>query len=135
MLKLHQALNNYQHIPDTQVGLIGLATQLEANLPRKSRSDTKQSGSQRDPDPKGKGKAQCAQPKGNEPNTNQRSSKPLAPRSFNRRRPNLSKEEREHRMKNNLCYQCGKEGHHASNCPDRPAVPTKDNKPENSKSQ
>ena len=128
--ELRQPLNNYQHIPDTRVELIRLATQLEANLSWKTHPDRKQSSTQRDSDPKGKRKAQ-----GNEPNANQLSSKSLTSRLSNRWRPNLLKEERKCRTKNNLCYQYSKEGHHALKCPDRLAVSLKDNQTENFKSQ
>ena len=39
--ELRHVLNNYQYIPGTQSGLIGLATQLEANLPQQEVSDGK----------------------------------------------------------------------------------------------
>jgi hypothetical protein len=59
--ELCHTLHNYQHLSETHIELIGLATQLEANLPRKSKSDGKPSTtsttSRRDSDRKGKGKA------------------------------------------------------------------------------
>ena len=57
-------LNNYQYIPDTQSGLIGLVTQLEANLPQQELLDGKMIVLEKDAN--GKGKAHSPLPWGKE---------------------------------------------------------------------
>jgi Zinc knuckle len=135
--ELRHALHNYQHLPETRIELIGLATQLEANLPRKSKSDGKPSTtlttSRRDSDRKGKGKAKELPYRDKEPAATTPKAKQSSAKAA-RRKPTLSKEERERRAKANLCYRCGKEGHYAAQCSEKPADPPTEKKAENTKS-
>jgi hypothetical protein len=135
--KLRYALHNYQHLPETCIELIGLATQLETNLPRKSKSNSKLSTtsmtSRRDSNRKGKGKAKelpyhNKEPAATTPKAKQSSAKAV------RWKPTLSKEERKRRAKANLCYQCDKEGHYAAQYFKKPADPPTEKKVENTKS-
>jgi len=132
---LRQALNNYQNVPETRVGLIGLAMQLEANLPRKAKGEGKssdaQTGHQRDTQRRGKGKAPESPKKDKESKSTQSSTRRANPRPP---RVNLSSEERERRSNEKLCYTCGKAGHFANKCTKRPATSATTKEAGNSKS-
>lgn len=143
--ELRYALNNYQNIPATRTGLIGLATQLEANLPRKSKGDGKapasrpesaaKPNSQNESDFKGKGKPRGRLPfrhKGSSSSAPS-SSKPAGARPP-RRRADLTEEERDRRMKENLCFGCSKAGHRAYLCPEKKATSSSTKATENSRS-
>ena len=115
--ELQHAIRNYQQAPDTRIGLIRLATQLEANISRKPKADGRPTSNHDKAQGSGGSKPQDSQPK----DRNRGKQTNFKPSRQPKQTSTLSAEERERRRKENLCFQCGKEGHMASACPDRAA--------------
>jgi hypothetical protein len=136
---IRTVLNNYQELPKTRTDLIKLATQLEANLPARTRLAQATREATNDTKDKNKTKPRGTDGGGKEATTNNsRASSSSRPNS--RPRPRLSPEERERRAKENLCFICESPEHKAAICPERdststPKTTTTHDKSKNWKSQ
>ena len=137
--EIHHALNNYQHIPETQTGLINLVIQLEGNMSSQSKlTGEPREGHKSNCDDKGKGKVKFhGQSKSKENVSGSHPKTGYAQKLTSTRKPlKLSDEEYEHRRKENLCFICGKLGHDTKTCCFNPEnVSQHDLKSKNSKSQ
>jgi hypothetical protein len=114
--ELRRAINNYQDVPTTRAGLVNLAIQLEANNKlnpyteetKKNRmGDTSETQARKE---QANGKPNKFKPKGkSHEGSHNSTSKSKIPDT-------LTKEEREKRVQEKLCFKCGKPGHMARFC-------------------
>ena len=114
MPSLRMTLNNYQQTPITRQGLINLAIQLEANQYPRGKAPEEHAKPKQHEDRKKKkfhGQWLPKQPEDGKLTP----PKPWRAKGFYR--TTLSPAERERRRKLNLCFNCSKPEHVATNCP------------------
>ena len=112
--EIRYALNNYQHIPETQTRLINLVIQLEGNMSSRSKPTGElHEGHKSNYDNKGKGKVKFhGQSKSKENVSGGHPKTGYAQKPTSTRKPlKLSDEEYEHHRKKGLCFICIKPGH------------------------